>query len=178
MFSVSHDADTNANGISCLQCQRHLVILMPMASHEQKHHVAPHFSCFNVKNAMVPLMMPLALCDSNASAKASNYQRSCLIPFGLPWHKECHGAFLVPLVSCDAKTSANGITWQKRSYFTHLILIILRQQMQLCHWQCYWHHMILMLVPVASNDGTSPVTSSFDDLYITNGMVPLVTVLA
>ena len=32
-----------------------------------KSHVAPHFSCLNVGNVMVPLIMLLAQCDTDAN---------------------------------------------------------------------------------------------------------------
>ena len=41
--------------------------LVPMALHDQKCHIAPHFSCLDLRNAKVPLMNLLALCDAGAS---------------------------------------------------------------------------------------------------------------
>ena len=59
----------------------------------------------------------------------------------------------------------------------HLILIILTQQMQYCHWWSHWHHMMVMLVPVAWHAKKS-CSSPFNHLNITDGMVPLMTLLA
>ena len=33
---------------------------VPMTSYDQKHHVTPHFSDLDLRNATVPLMMSLA----------------------------------------------------------------------------------------------------------------------
>ena len=39
-----------------------------MVSHEGKGHVTPHFDCLDLRNAMVPLTIPLASHDLNACA--------------------------------------------------------------------------------------------------------------
>ena len=38
---------------------------VPMASHDPKSHVAPHFDCLDVSNTIVPLTMPLASQDAD-----------------------------------------------------------------------------------------------------------------
>ena len=38
---------------------------MPVASHDQKSHVVPHFEYRYLRNMMVPLMIPSALCDAD-----------------------------------------------------------------------------------------------------------------
>ena len=38
-------------------------MLGPVASHDQKSHVAPHFDHLDLGNAMLPLTMSLASCD-------------------------------------------------------------------------------------------------------------------
>ena len=48
------------------QCYRTLMPT-PMALHDYKSHVAPHLNCLSLWNAMVPLMMLLASCDTDAS---------------------------------------------------------------------------------------------------------------
>ena len=52
------------------QCLWHHVtpVMMPMASHNQNSHVAPHFNYLNLRNAVGPLMMLLASCNIDASA--------------------------------------------------------------------------------------------------------------
>ena len=36
-----------------------------MASHDEKHHIAPHFNCLDLGNSVVQLMMPSASCDAH-----------------------------------------------------------------------------------------------------------------
>ena len=43
------------------------LVTVPVASHKQKRHVAPHFDCHELKNARVPLMMQSALCGASTS---------------------------------------------------------------------------------------------------------------
>ena len=51
-------------------------LIMPLASqipvvivsHDQKSHVAPHFSCLNLRNAVVPFTMPSTSCDIHTSS--------------------------------------------------------------------------------------------------------------
>ena len=59
MLSTSHDADINA------VCH---MTLMPMASQDKESQIAPHCNCLNIENVTVPLLLLLALCDTNASA--------------------------------------------------------------------------------------------------------------
>ena len=59
----------------------------------------------------------------------------------------------------------------------HLILVILTKQKYWHHWWCHWHHMMLVMLMV-SHDQKSCIASPFGHLDLTNGMVPLMTVLA
>ena len=69
-------------------------------------HVAPHFNCPDVRNAMVPVMMPVPL------AMASPDQKSDVAPhFWSSWPKEC-------IVAIE-DASANGITWLKSHVVLH-----------------------------------------------------------
>ena len=45
----------------------HQMTLVPLTSHDQRSHIASHFDCIDLRNAMVLLMMLLALCDAGAS---------------------------------------------------------------------------------------------------------------
>ena len=48
--------------------QHHVMLtLAHMASHDQESHVSPHFNLLDLRNAMMPLMMLLALCDAGAN---------------------------------------------------------------------------------------------------------------
>ena len=60
---ASYDTDTSISGITW-----------------PKGYVAPHFSHLDLRNAVVPLMMPLASCDQN-----------CCISFWLSWPKRWNG---------------------------------------------------------------------------------------
>ena len=40
-----------------------MLTLLPMASHDQESHVACHFNCYDLRNAMVPLLMLLAFVE-------------------------------------------------------------------------------------------------------------------
>ena len=40
---------------------------VPMLSYDQESHVAPEFNHLDLMNAIVPLIMPLVLCDANAA---------------------------------------------------------------------------------------------------------------
>ena len=42
-----------------------IMILLPVASHDQKKHVTPHFGHLGIRNTMMPLMTPSALIDGN-----------------------------------------------------------------------------------------------------------------
>ena len=82
IFAASHDTDTNDNGITCHQWN--YLMLMPMPSHDQNLHIASHFCCLNLRNAMVPLIMLLASSETDASAKWHQMtKKSNCISFGL-----------------------------------------------------------------------------------------------
>ena len=55
--------------------------VMQMASHNQEIHAVPHFSCHNLRNAMVPLMMLLASCDTDVSAIEIKQPESHVTPY-------------------------------------------------------------------------------------------------
>ena len=52
-----------------------------------------------------------------------------------------------------------------------LISIIMTLGMQLCHLQCYWHHVMTVLAPVESHNQKSNVAPHFDYLDLRNAMV-------
>ena len=49
-----------------------------MVSHDQKGHVAPHFDCLELRNSVIPFMMPLASCDTDSGPVASHDQKVML----------------------------------------------------------------------------------------------------
>ena len=71
-----------------------------------KSFVAPHFICLEVTNAIVPLTMPSAPCDANASTKCITWpKRSCCTSLQLSWPNKCHdavAALMMPLALHDA----------------------------------------------------------------------------
>ena len=118
MLSASHYADINTNGNTWYQhqCQRHHA--MQMASHDKNFmlHLIPFV---NIRNWMVPLMMLLAPCDTEASASGIKLSKNHVAS-----HLDCLEVrnavvpFLLPVSSCNANTSASGITWPKLSCYT------------------------------------------------------------
>ena len=55
-----------------------------MALHNQERNVEPHFNCLEVRNAMVPLMMLLELCDAGENG-VTGPRETCCISFQLFW---------------------------------------------------------------------------------------------
>ena len=88
---VSCDADASINGVTW-----------------PKGHVAPHFSCLDVRNAMLPLMMQSASCDTNDIILP---KVSCGTSFWSAWCKEYNDAI-------HADDGANDITWPNKSCIT------------------------------------------------------------
>ena len=116
------------------QCHQHHMtpVPEPMVLHDQKGHVAPHFSCVKLRNAVVPLMILLVSCNSNASTSRTKW-----LKYHIASYFDCLDVrsamvpFLIPLASYDADISANGITWPK-SHVAH-------------HFDCL--HLINAVVP-------------------------------
>ena len=44
-----------------------ILTVVPVASHDQESPVAPHLNCLDLRNAIVPLTMLLALCNAGAN---------------------------------------------------------------------------------------------------------------
>ena len=57
------------------------LILMPMASHEEKSHVAPHFDHLDLRNSMVPLKMLSASHDIGTIANGVTLETSYVTPY-------------------------------------------------------------------------------------------------
>ena len=126
--------------------------------HVTKSHVAPHFNCLDLRNAIVPLIMIFASCDHWFQFQGHQMTKmSCCTSFQLPWLMECNGAIentvgftWMSLASCSADVGANSII--RQTIMLHLISIALTWRMQWCHWWYCWHYVKLMLVPMSSND--------------------------
>ena len=78
------------------------VMLMPMASNGQESYVATNFNHLDLRNPVVPLMIPLASCAANANGIMIPKMSHCM-SFQSSWCKECSGTF----------DDANGIMWPK-----------------------------------------------------------------
>ena len=76
-----------------------------------------HFNYLDVRNAVVPLTMPLASWDIDDSANSITLpKKSCCTSF---YHLHLISGvvpFIVPLGSYDENTGTNGITWAEKSY--------------------------------------------------------------
>ena len=82
-----------------------------MMSHNQKSYVAPHFTWPDIRNATVPLIIPLATSDTIASASGVIEPKS-----HLALHFNCldlrNALVLLTTLSTshDARAGANGVT--------------------------------------------------------------------
>ena len=54
-----------------------MVMLVPVASHDQKSNFTPHFDCLDLRNTMVPLIMLLLSCSADAKLHACDVR--CVI---------------------------------------------------------------------------------------------------
>ena len=78
-----------------------------------KSNVAPHFDHLDLKNSVVPFMIPLASCDADTNASGVTWQKSRVAPhFGHLGLRNSMASLTVQPTSCDA--DANNIR-QKRS---------------------------------------------------------------
>ena len=134
---VPHDTNTNTHAIMWCHCWcqwHHMtkIVMLNLIS-----------IVFKIRNAMVPLMMLLALCDVDASANGINYQSHVMLHLiSISWPKECNGTifdgicimwckyqcqccisfWLSWLMKCrSANDDTTGIRW--------------------CWFWCHWHHM-------------------------------------
>ena len=99
---ASSDANADVNGITWQQVVRLYLISI----------------VFKVRNAVVPLMILLACVTLMASANGIIItKKSCPTLFELSSPKECSGAILMPVASCDFNTSASVA-----AYFDYLDL--------------------------------------------------------
>ena len=119
---------------------------LSMHSHDKKSNDVPHIDCLNLRNTMVPLMMPLASCYTDAHGIIWP-KNSCCISFQLSWPMEFSGAIVVMWCQCLGQ-----LYYMTKTVMVHLILIILTWGIELYHWQCHQHHKMPMPVPVVSHD--------------------------
>ena len=113
---------------------------MPMVSHHPKSHIAPHFNHPELRNVMVPFMMPLTACYANAMVTVVTWY----------WW-QCQWQDMMPMLTPMVPYDTNIIF--------HLILIIITKGLQWYNWWCHWHCITQMLEPVVSHEQTSCCTS-------------------
>ena len=106
---------------------------------------------------------------ADASAKSVNWLKmSSCISFRSSWTNKCSGAI----------DDAISVMWYQHWYHMtkkvtlHLVSINLLDLTRWCHWQCHQCHVMLALVPTASQDLKSHITPCFKCLHEMKKMVP------
>ena len=99
----------------------------PVVPHDQKVMLHPHFSCLDLRNTVVPLVVLFRPCDSSScpsSTSATVYHRVRI------FHSY---VMLTPmtLASCDAIVIASDITKQKNDVAPHFNCLNLKKAMVL-----------------------------------------------
>ena len=86
---------------------------MSVASHYQKYHVASHFSCLDLRNAVVSFFMPSASWDTDISARGITWPKCQVAPhfICLDIRNAMVSFHTSGIMWCN--TGANGITWPK-----------------------------------------------------------------
>ena len=128
-------------------CHWYHVMLMPMRSHNQKHHVTSHLNYLHVRNAMMLLMTLLAWLDVSVSADDITWPKGHVAP---QWDNLYLRNVRVPLMilSTSHNTDANAMAShdQKCHVAPHFNFLNLRNAMvpkmmlascDTC--QCQWH---------------------------------------
>ena len=192
MLPTSHGADSKAMTLhdNNTNGSDHVIpMLMPIASHHKMSHAAHHFSCLNLGNAVVPLMILLASCDTDASANGIKWPTS---------HVGWNCTIFMPLASCEASASANSIKWSKEHVASHFILTIYNANgitwpKKSCCILFIYHPeltpaVVSLTMPSASHAANASTQCStrpkshlvphFNYLDLTNEVVPLMILLA
>ena len=82
-----------------------------MASHNEKGHVAPHSDCLHLRNAVVPLRMPVVACNVDFSAMVSHNPKIHVAPqFDCPDLRNTVVPWMTSLASHDADVNTNCVT--------------------------------------------------------------------
>ena len=134
---VSHYQNIIGTHFDCLP------MLVPMASHDQKSHIVPHFDFAALMNVIVPLK-----CHQHhviSVQRVSYDQKSNLSPYF-----DCFDLrnAMVPVTVPSASNDVNGVpmvSHDQESYVAlHFDLIDLTNAWY--HWWCHWHPVMPMLV--------------------------------
>ena len=136
-------------------------ISVPNVSHDQK----TCFTCLDhhyYRNAVVPLMIPLASHGADACANHIIWsKKSCCISFSLSGPNKCVGAIDDSICHVMAMVVSHDQKCHVASCFSHLDLA-----KNSALDKCYSCHMMLVLVPTASHDQKSHVTACFSCLNL------------
>ena len=101
---------------------------------------------------------------------------SFCISFWLYWANYGMVPLMTLFVWYDTDTSINSSIWPKK-VMLHFIWTILTNQMQQFPLMMTWHCIMLLLVPVTSHNEICHVVCPFHHPNLTNGRVPLMTLL-
>ena len=141
-------------------CCQHPVMLIPapLVSIDYKCLVAPHFSCLDQRNVVVPLTMLLALCDTKTSASGITWpKKSYCTSFGSSGANKCTCVSYYAIITwCQCQHQMHHMT---KKVMCCTLFCLFTEQMQWCYWWCHWHDMMLILVPTASHDQKSYVAT-------------------
>ena len=182
---VSHDQKSHVeHHFICLDWRITVVpVVMPLASCDAaasakgitgpKKSYCTSFWLSYLKTAVVLFLIPLASYDSNSNANGITWPKSHIVlHFD---HVELTNVFVALTMRCKCQDQMHHMA---KEDILHLISIILTKQMYRCHWSCH----------IASHDANAGVSSiiwpkcdvasHFNHLDLTNGMVPLMTLLA
>ena len=120
----------NAIGIRCYWYQWH---------HITAKVIAPHFSCLDLGNAVVPLMMPSTWCDADMYQRHHMTKKVLLHLISIACPKKCNGAI-----------DTVGIMWCWSQWFhmtkrdmLYIILFV---------FTCSWYHATLIMILMALCD--------------------------
>ena len=88
------------------QCQWHHVmpVLMSVASHERKGHIASYMNCVHLRNAMLSLIMLFASFVTGTSISGMKWPNIMFLSFWKLDVRKAFGFFLMPLASHDQRS--------------------------------------------------------------------------
>ena len=141
----------------------------PVVSHDQKSHVAPHFSFLDLRNAMVPVMTPLASCHTNTNTNGIPWiKKSSCISFWLSWPNKWNSTMDCTVIMWHC--CKNQWHYMTNKVMLLIVSIALNYIGGIVNaiditW-CWCQHKV-------SNDWKSQVASHFEHLELTNTMVLL-----
>ena len=83
-----------------------VLLMMPVASHDQNYQIPSPFDHFDLNNGMVPLITLLASCHTDTSINGIQWpEKSCCTFFQLSWPNEYSGAIDITWYWCQCQVS-------------------------------------------------------------------------